>query len=488
MCIDSSGNVFTSGNDGVAPYGFVTIKYNSTGQQIWARRFVGGMNFIARPVSIGCDQQDNIYVAAYDESMILIKYNSLGVQQWFRRYPANYLSDMVITKHGFPVITGTVINGTPTRNDCVTVKYNHTGDTLWSAIYNSPSNNWDWSVAMDISMIGEVCITGYSGNSGNTEVDFLTVKYDSNGVQQWVRNYGNVNSWDEAKDVGFDKNNNIFVFGYLDANLPNYCLIKYNSLGYQEWERNYHHADNRWENPKQLKIDNLDNIILTGTGVNAIGSSNNILTLKYDNSGNFLWSQRYLNPSALLNNNECLVIDKTNSIYITGTKDHFPRNARDLVTLKYDLTGNFVWDIIYTGPDSISNGQNIIIDKNCNIYVNGHQADSTGANFITMKYSQPIGIEPISNEISVNFILFQNYPNPFNPSTFIEYKISKNSFIELSVYDITGKLVEMLVNQNQNAGTYKLEFNGNKLSTGIYFYKLTSNSEIISVKKMILLK
>lgn len=489
MCIDSSGNVYSSGNDGIAPYGFVTIKYNSNGQQIWARRFVGGMNFIARPLAMGCDPQGNIYVAAYDESMILVKYSTSGVQQWFRRYPANYLSDMVITKYGFPVITGTVINGAPTRNDCVTVKYNPNGDTLWSAIYNSPANNFDWSVAMDISLTSEICITGYSSNLGNTEIEFLTIKYDSNGVQQWVRTYGNSNSWDEAKDVGFDKDNNIFIFGFINANLPNYCLIKYNSVGNLEWNRIYHHIDNRWENPQKLKIDNFNNIILTGTGVNNIGSSNNILTVKYDNAGNFYWSKRYNNPSALLNNSECLSLDTINNIYITGIRDYFPQNVRDFVTFKYDSNGNFMWEIIYTGPDSISSGQNILLDKNYNIYVNGQQAVGSNANFVTMKYAQLIGINPITNEIPKEYKLFQNYPNPFNPSTTINYHVSQNnSFIEFTVYDLMGKEIRKLVDQKQSIGVYQINFSAENLSSGIYFYKLTVNGKLIDTKKMILVK
>lgn len=498
MCIDSSGNVFTSGNDGIPPYGFVTIKYNSSGQKIWERRFVGGMNFIARPVSIGCDQQGNIYIAAYDESMILIKYNSLGVQQWFRRYPANYLSDMVITKHGFPIITGTVINGAPTRNDCVTVKYNHIGDTLWSAIYNSPSNNWDWSVAMDISMIGEVCITGYSGNSGNTEVDFLTVKYDSNGVQQWVRNYGNPNSWDEAKDVSFDQFGNVYVAGLLNINLPRFSTIKYSSGGIQEWVEEFHHPENREEYPSKIKIDPFGNPIITG-GAFSIDSLPRIkfLTVKYNSSGIIQWSNliSWWAPSGPPPRN--LFIDNLGNSFVIGTRENFTisNSTFELLVRKYDPEGVFQWDIIYNGPNYSASGHNIIINKFFDIYLNGHQADSAGANFITIKYSQPIGIEPISNEIPINFTMFQNYPNPFNPNTTIKFDIPKSANVTIKIYDILGKVVSVLAKSEfKNAGSYKVTWDASSFSSGIYFYRIevrqtgSSTGNFTATKKMVLLK
>ena len=84
-------------------------------------------------------------------------------------------------------------------------------------------------------------------------------------------------------------------------------------------------------------------------------------------------------------------------------------------------------------------------------------------------------------------MLYQNYPNPFNPTTKIEYSIPKTSFVTLKVYDILGREVVMLVNEEKSVGNYKAEFNGSNLSSGIYFYKLQAG-DYTSVKKMVLLK
>jgi Secretion system C-terminal sorting domain len=83
--------------------------------------------------------------------------------------------------------------------------------------------------------------------------------------------------------------------------------------------------------------------------------------------------------------------------------------------------------------------------------------------------------------------LAQNYPNPFNPSTNIRYSLPKESQVSLKVYDVLGREVAELVNQKQPAGSYEVSFNGLKLSSGVYIYKLSAG-DIVLTKKMILVK
>lgn len=85
------------------------------------------------------------------------------------------------------------------------------------------------------------------------------------------------------------------------------------------------------------------------------------------------------------------------------------------------------------------------------------------------------------------FELKQNYPNPFNPATNIVFNLSKNSFVNLKVYDMSGKEVAKLVSQNMNQGNYTVTFDGKNLSSGVYFYKLESDN-FSEVKKMSLIK
>jgi hypothetical protein len=98
------------------------------------------------------------------------------------------------------------------------------------------------------------------------------------------------------------------------------------------------------------------------------------------------------------------------------------------------------------------------------------------------------GIQQISNIKPEEFKLKQNYPNPFNPKTNIKYQISKSKYVKLIVYDILGREIIILVNQKQRAGIYETDFSGNNLSSGIYFYSLYTDKNLIDTKKMILIK
>ena len=97
-------------------------------------------------------------------------------------------------------------------------------------------------------------------------------------------------------------------------------------------------------------------------------------------------------------------------------------------------------------------------------------------------------IPQISNEVPKDFKLYQNYPNPFNQCTIINVQLSIAGQVRLNVYDITGKLIETLINQNKSSGKHSLKFDGSNLSSGIYFYSLFVDGMRIDTKKMILLK
>jgi hypothetical protein len=99
-----------------------------------------------------------------------------------------------------------------------------------------------------------------------------------------------------------------------------------------------------------------------------------------------------------------------------------------------------------------------------------------------------IGISNNILNVSADYRLFQNYPNPFNINTKIKYQVLKNSKVKLILYNILGKEIKILVNQNQGIGIYEINLNGNDLSSGIYFYTLFVNNEKIDTKKMLLIK
>jgi hypothetical protein len=86
-----------------------------------------------------------------------------------------------------------------------------------------------------------------------------------------------------------------------------------------------------------------------------------------------------------------------------------------------------------------------------------------------------------------DFNLSQNYPNPFNPSTKISWQSPVSSLQSLKIYDVLGNEVATLVNEFRNAGSYEVDFDASKLSSGVYFYKLQAG-DFVQTKKMLLMK
>lgn len=98
-----------------------------------------------------------------------------------------------------------------------------------------------------------------------------------------------------------------------------------------------------------------------------------------------------------------------------------------------------------------------------------------------------VKVENISTEIPINYYLSQNYPNPFNPVTNIQFSIPQSTLVKLAIFDIIGREVEILVNEQLQTGVYKSIWNGERFSSGIYFYKLITSQATIT-KSMVLIK
>ena len=99
----------------------------------------------------------------------------------------------------------------------------------------------------------------------------------------------------------------------------------------------------------------------------------------------------------------------------------------------------------------------------------------------------PTDVNDYSSILPKNFILSQNYPNPFNPTTTINYSAPKSGFVSIKVYDVLGREVATLINENKPAGNYSIQFNSGNLVSEVYFYRMQAG-DFIQTKKLILLK
>ncbi len=133
--------------------------------------------------------------------------------------------------------------------------------------------------------------------------------------------------------------------------------------------------------------------------------------------------------------------------------------------LDVDISKEKIWFRII---DNQSRGNSIFIDDIC------------VSNYVT-------AIDDDESVIINQFSLSQNYPNPFNPTTVIGYQIPQKTKVELNVYDLSGRLIENLVNKNQSSGNYKITWDATNYPSGIYFYKLNTDQNV-DVQKMVLMK
>jgi len=145
IAVDGSGNVYVTGySEGSGTgYDYATIKYNTTGKLLWAKRYNGPGNSSDWPWAIAVDGPGNVYVTGYS---------------W----------------------------GSGTEYDYATIKYNTNGKLLWAKRYNGPGNARDWAQAIAVDGSGNVYVTGRSEGSG-TGIDYATIKYNTSGKQLWVK-------------------------------------------------------------------------------------------------------------------------------------------------------------------------------------------------------------------------------------------------------------------------------------------------------------
>ncbi len=140
--------------------------------------------------------------------------------------------------------------------------------------------------------------------------------------------------------------------------------------------------------------------------------------------------------------------------------------------------------------------QNVNIKATSGIIVRNASVDTSNVNivlphgsaFILQVNGNVTGVTSVNDKfIPENFSLSQNYPNPFNPSTKINYAITESSLVTIKIYDMLGREVKILVNEEKPAGSYTINFNSENLASGVYFYKLTAGN-FTATKKLMLLK
>jgi hypothetical protein len=335
--------------------------------------------------------------AGYINDYATVKYDSLGVEQWVARYNGSPTRNWPDEARAIAVdANGVYVTGyisyyiSEDSSDYCTIKYDKTtGDTLWLRKYDG-ANKCDQAYAIALDDSGNVYVTGKSKVDVNG-FDYLTIKYSPDGVQRWTARYNNSNGngWDMAYALAVDNNGNVYVTGSsYDLNTYYDCVtIKYNSAGVQQWVRRYSYQGNQSDEGDAIAVDAAGNVYVAGRSISST-TSWDYVTIKYNTSGTLQWAKRYNGTANYDDQATGIKLDQVGNIYVTG-KSGIAAFYYQYATVKYLSDGTQDWVRTYIGPANLTAWANALaVDHKNNIYVTGlDYASDTTANYVTIKYS-----------------------------------------------------------------------------------------------------
>jgi len=479
--VDNAGNSYVTGRSyNGNNYDITTIKYDNSGNLIWSKNYSGSTNLDDYPVKIMVDFQNNVIVGGRvsvtgGTYAVLLKYSASGSLIWSKMFggaqgTASSLGSLDLDYAGNIYMWN---SGSEANRACfVMIKCSQNGDTLWTKKIIDTLNTGAHPVKI---------VTDSSGNSyamGSNSRFLYILKVNTSGELVWQARKVNTS----ANDFCLCSTGEIYVTGYYYMyNGNRFNTMKISTNGLFIWEAFYH-----------VNSEEAFSVVTAQNGsVYVTGRSNysgNLITVKYDSSGAQQWVRTingYFFGMPIISSESSL-----NSLLVLGSKYINPAR-RVIVLTKYEESGAVTISYDYANGSNMEDvAYDMKLGNNNDIYITGKSmASITHFDFLTLKFSQPIGIDPISSEIPLQFSLSQNYPNPFNPATKIKFAIPAGygSQTNLSVYDILGRRVAVLVNQQLRPGTYEVDWDASVYPSGVYFYTITSGS-FKETRKMVLLK
>jgi len=442
---DAAGNIYVTGFsvDAVTGPDMITIKYSADLTLQWAARFSGPGNNSARLESghsLAVDAQGNVYVAGVCAGsggrfdLALVKYDPSGQQVWVRFYngPGDHDDErpgLALDPAGNVYVAcstwvGSAMGGEDRNSDYATMKYAPDGTLRWVRLYNGPGSSTDQPgfqggpgggnfIVADAA--GSVYVTGgsYSGYSSylgrHTGYDVATVKYDTDGVQQWVARYDNpgVASQDSGHALALGGDGYLYVTGhsYGATSRADYVTLKYDpATGSQQWAARYDGPVHLEDRAYAVVADANGFVYVTGGSAGAADGNEDCVTIKYDATGNQSWVQRYNGPASAggtyRDTGYGIGVDKGGNVFVTGMTIQ-SAYQQSLTTFKYDSAGNPQW-IRFLQQDSA--GYAVAVDEDLgDVYVAGLAAYAGSYyDLVVLHYAGVVNRAPTAADMSLS--------------------------------------------------------------------------------------
>ncbi len=512
IAVDDSGYAYVTGKtENSGTYGdWTTIKYYPTGDTAWIRNIANPGTYNERANAITVGPSGNLYLTGYtmspnDGNYYTVKYRPDGDTAWTRRYDGigtgyDFAHWVAVDNDENVYVTG-YSQALNYRNDIATVKYDSSGNQLWVALFDGAGSQSDKGHKVIADNNGFIYVAGYvNPYDSATRYDYITIKYDAaTGDTIWARTYnGTADGTDMARDIEVDAAGNVYVTGSgrsTDA-LNDIITIKYDASGTEQWTARYNNPDtNATDGGYGLEVDESGNVYVVGQSY-GLGSGSDIVTIKYDSTGNEVWVARYNGPENGYDTpsdeegGKCLAMDQFGNLYVTGVS-RGATSMNDYVAIMYDSAGVEHWVAGYNCCDSVDYAMAVATDNAGSVYICGRSVGGgTYYDMATVKYYSPVGVQ--GNEIvSADRLSLEIHPNPARTHSTIQYTLSHVGNVSLSIYDVSGRLVKALVDQRQNPGAYSVVWNSRdddeqRVAAGVYFCILNTDDGQTSKKFVIL--
>lgn len=402
LAVDASGNVYVTGKSwsGVS-YDYLTVKYSSSGTQQWTADYNSPQGLADEATAIAVDDLGNVYVTGTSPGIgtlgdyATIKYDANGAEQWVQRYngPGIGLDKAVAifvepsARGGNVYVTGESA-GFSTGSDYATIKYSNAGAQQWVARYDGGVNGTDIATSIAVDNSGQVFVTGKSRGPGSSYSDYVTIRYNASGVEQWVKRYDGYGRDDEAAAIALDNIGNVYVTGRSDSSgYDDYATVKYNAAGTQQWVARYRGVANfRYDAVSALAVDHVGNVYVTGRSGESNGVYYDYATIKYNSAGAQQWLARYAGTSSDLA--VAIAVDASGNVVVAGVSSG-TNSSNDYATVKYNASGTQQWDARYDGlGNANSEAVALTIQNAGNIFVAGKsQGLTSGFDYATLGYN-----------------------------------------------------------------------------------------------------
>jgi hypothetical protein len=304
---DKNGNSYTIGNQRTVLDKIFIDKRSKDGTILWrTNKYSKAAGQGAMATAATLDDAGNVYICGsdYDNNgytqLMVAMYSPSGTEVWSRGYHAsngvdlNQANAIAVDRLGNVYITGAGYKNPTQAQNCYTLKYNASGVQQWVGVYNGANFN-DAGIAIDVDTAGNVFVAATTVDASNTS-NWVTIKYNSAGVQQWANQTGVTAANDAPADIKADRLGGCYVTGQTIGNPSGggFTTKKYNSNGTVAWTKILKSCLPANDFGKEIEMDSTGNIYVTGSYYKCTGTDpSNIYRLycqKFNSNGDSLWS------------------------------------------------------------------------------------------------------------------------------------------------------------------------------------------------------